>query len=207
MTKRRLRSVSQQMRATEPGELPCRFTAFFDGCCEPKNPGGTAGFGAVIFDANRSDRHCRYGERVHDISGMIPASPTTSNNIAEYLAINAVMDWMIANNHQDETIHVWGDSRLVICQLWGWPIIGSRWKIHGVDCLGPNCKQCHGKRGFYVDAALQAREKLKRLPRMLGFWISRDQNDIADELSKAELKKAGVEFKIQPESNDTEYRV
>ena len=31
-------------------------------------------------------------------------------------------------------------------------------------------------------------------------WIPRDKNDIADELSKAELKKAGVEFRIQPEA-------
>lgn len=202
MKRRRVRPISQQLRNTKPGELPCRFTVFFDGCCEPRNPGGTAGYGAVIFDANRSERHCRYGERVHDISDMIPAHPTTSNNIAEYLAINAVMDWMLDNNHHNETIHAWGDSRLVICQLWGWPVIGERWKIHGVDCpaaYGAACKTCHGKKGFYVDAALQARSKLERLPRMYGMWIPREENDIADELSKAELKRAGVEFRIQPE--------
>lgn len=29
--------------------------AFFDGCCEPANPGGTAGYGAVIYDGATTD--------------------------------------------------------------------------------------------------------------------------------------------------------
>lgn len=192
----------QRIPPIEPGKLPCRFTVFFDGCCEPKNPGGTAGYGAVIFDRQvpfLDAKRDPYGGRVHEISGMIPAAPTTSNNIAEYLAIENVIDWFIERGHQQESIHVWGDSRLVICQLWGWPEIGKRWMVHGVDCVGASCKQCHGKKGLYADAAVRAREKLKTLPRMLGFWFSRDLNGIADELSKAPLKAAGVEFRIQPE--------
>lgn len=184
MTKKGRRSIA-------PGELPVRFTAFFDGCCEPRNPGGTAGFGCVIFDRYIEMTGSKLGKRVYEHSGMIPASPTTSNNVAEYLAINRIMDWLIENNHQKDSCHAWGDSRLVICQLWGWPVIGHRWKIHGVDC--------GGKRGFYADSALDARRKLKLLPRLVGFWIPREQNNIADELSKAEVKRAGVEFRIQPE--------
>jgi ribonuclease HI len=177
---------------------------------EPTNPGGTAGYGAVIFDHEKSpfvlkaahvmDCHVapfpeekKLGARVHEISGMIPPAPTTSNNVAEYLAINAVMDWLIANGHQSESAFVWGDSRLVICQLWGWPVIGKgKWKIHGVDTRDE-------KPGLYSRYAVAAREKLKLLPQLSGFWIPRDKNFIADELSKAELKRAGVEFRIQPE--------
>ena len=57
------------------------------------------------------------------------------------------------------------------------------------------------RKGFHLHVAKKARETLKRFrkqPRLI--WIPRDLNDIADELSKAELKKAGVEFRIQPEA-------
>lgn len=48
---------------------------------------------------------------------------------------------------------------------------------------------------------MAAREKLRELRHARGYWIPRELNGIADELSKAELKKAGVEFRIQPEEN------
>ena len=33
---------------------PAKFVCYFDGCCEPVNPGGAAGYGAVVFeDGNR----------------------------------------------------------------------------------------------------------------------------------------------------------
>ena len=162
------------------------FRAFFDGCCEPRNPGGTAGHGAVIFKGK---------ERVWEHSGMIPAAPTTSNNIAEYLAVNAIFDYFIDNDPKAQAM-IFGDSRLVICQLWGWPTPGKKlWKINGVD----NAK---GPKGRYADSAVEARRKLKLLPNCKGFWIPREKNDIADDLSKAHLRKAGIEFRIQPETDD-----
>lgn len=57
------------------------------------------------------------------------------------------------------------------------------------------------KKGFYIATAKRAKEALKKFRRAPSLsWIPRDKNDIADELSKAELKKAGVEFRIQPEA-------
>ncbi len=80
--------------------------AFFDGCCEPKNPGGTAGYGAVVMEA-------RSGEALFERSGMIPAAPTTSNNIAEYLAVLSIFDWLMASRWSPGTkVSVFGDSRL-----------------------------------------------------------------------------------------------
>lgn len=146
------------------------YTAFFDGCCEPKNPGGTAGYGAVIFKS---------GKRIWEKSGMIPASPQTSNNVAEYLAFNAILDWFIENGLTTTPILMKGDSNLVIQQCFG------TWRI---------------KQGFYVPLARQAREKVKKFRALTGTWISRDLNSIADELSKTELHSAGIEFKIQPQS-------
>ena len=48
---------------------------YFDGCCEPTNPGGTAAYGIVIL---RNGRPIHYGNK------MFPAGPRTSNNVAEY---------------------------------------------------------------------------------------------------------------------------
>jgi ribonuclease HI len=159
------------------------YRAFFDGCTEPVNPGGTAGYGGAIL---------RGAERVHEFSGMIPPSPTTSNNVAEYLAVIEIFDWFLARDRKVSAM-IFGDSRLVICQLWGWPSGARKWKVHGVD--DDNDKH----KGFYADAAKAAREKLRLLPKLRGFWIPRDLNSIADELSKAELRRLGVEFRIQPE--------
>lgn len=170
------------------GDLPARFTVFFDGACEPKNPGGTAGFGAVIFEGAGAHR-----VRVHDFSGMIPASPMTSNNVAEFLAVKSALDWFVAQGFQDEGIHFWGDSMLVISILWENPRTGGRWKIRGID------KQTFAKPGFYAEHAVTCREMLKAFPRCHGFWLPREENSIADDLSKMELRKAGVSFRIQPE--------
>lgn len=161
------------------------YRAFFDGCCEPKNPGGTAGWGCVLF---------RGSERIWESSGFVPADPTTSNNIAEYLAVTAVLDWFAANDPKARG-YVFGDSRLVVCQLWGWPKPGERlWKINGVDRPGP--------KGRYADYAVAARQKLKALPGIKGGWIPRQKNEIADDLSKSHLRRLGVKFAIQPEDGE-----
>ena len=71
------------------------YTVFFDGCCEPRNPGGTAGYGAIIYKGDKEVwRH----------AGMLPASPTNSNNVAEYVALNAALDWLLTNGLSDQPI-------------------------------------------------------------------------------------------------------
>jgi hypothetical protein len=57
-------------------------------------------------------------------------------------------------------------------------------------------------KGAYVPLALRAKQLLMAFsPKPTLLWIPRDQNGIADELSKAKLKKAGVEFRIQREAS------
>lgn len=148
---------------------------YFDGCCEPVNPGGTASYGAVIF-VN--------GERLWDCSELfvpIPGRETeTNNNVAEYSGFLAILEYLLANNLDGKLAKIYGDSKLVIEQMSG------NWRM---------------RKGFYLATARKAKEALarfKRRPHLV--WIPRDKNDIADELSKAELKKAGVEFRIQPEA-------
>lgn len=135
------------------------YTAFFDGACEPRNPGGTAGYGAVIFKG---------GERIWQHSGMIPASPETSNNVAEYLAFIAALDWFIENKLTNEHILIKGDSMLVIKQCFG------NWKI---------------KKGLYTKYAIEAKNKVKKFSALEGKWISREYNSLADELSRAAINR------------------
>jgi ribonuclease HI len=144
------------------------YCVYFDGCCEPKNPGGTAGYGVVIL---------KDAVRVFEHSGMIPASPTTSNNVAEYLALLSALDWFLEQGLTGATITMLGDSKLVINQMW------SSWQIRD---------------GYYAAYAHEARKKAAQFHNLTGAWIPRDQN-IADDLSKTELRKAGVELRIQPE--------
>lgn len=142
---------------------------YTDGCCEPKNPGGTAGWGA----------HIRCGDEVlWEGSGMIPAHPTTSNNVAEYLAFLESLKWLLANGQQNEKIIFRADSKLVIEQMNG------RWRM---------------RQGRYIPIALESRKLLRQFTRKKLLWIPREENGLADELSKREVKKAGVVFRIQPE--------
>lgn len=169
MMSRKRAQARTDRKAEKYAESIGAYVAFFDGCCEPRNPGGTAGYGAVIFKDD---------ERVWEFSGMIQAAPTTSNNVAEYLAFNAILDWFIEHGLTGAPILVKGDSNLVIQQCFG------AWKI---------------KKGFYVEHALAARSKIKKFRALRGTWIGREFNSLADELSKAELHRAGVRFEIQPE--------
>jgi len=53
--------------------------------------------------------------------------------------------------------------------------------------------------GYYVSIATVCKAMIKQFPYLTGKWIPREKNFLADELSKAVLRNAGVEFRIQPE--------
>jgi ribonuclease HI len=158
---------------------------FFDGCCEPINPGGTAAYGVVIFQeyGRPNTRSLIFNESkiFRPIKGR---EKETSNNVAEYSGFEAILRFLLENKLNEEAIIVHGDSRLVICQMFVACGYRKRWRILG---------------GLYTPIALRCRELLKQFPRIKGEWIPREENNLADELSKAELHKAGVKFKIQPE--------
>lgn len=77
-----------------------------------------------------------------------------------------------------------GDSKLVICQMFIACGYRRKWQM---------------KKGYYLPIALKCKELIKQFPNITGEWIPREENNLADELSKAELKKVGVQFRIQPE--------
>ena len=108
---------------------------FFDGACEPTNPGGTASYGAVIL---------RNEEVIHEASEIFfpqkGRERETSNNVAEYSGFRHILKWLIAQGLNGQCIEIRGDSNLVIQQMFG------SWRI---------------KQGFYVPIAKECRDLLK----------------------------------------------
>jgi ribonuclease HI len=150
------------------------YRAFFDGACEPINPGGTASYGAIVYRRKRVIWEC---SAVYDPPEG--RRRETTNNVAEYLGLHAVLDFFISKDLTSEDILVQGDSKLVIEQCFG------NWKIHI-------------KGRLYESLALQARKKRRLFTNLQANWIPREENTEADKLSKAELLKRNIQFRIQP---------
>lgn len=144
-----------------------RYEIFFDGACEPVNPGGAMGCGAYAL---------RNSEHIWQTSWMEPAGANTSNNVAEYLAFHAALDWCFEEDLLKAQIIVRGDSKLVIQQCFG------KWKI---------------KAGRYVELAHSAKKKVACFAALTGEWVPREHNAMADELSKAALIGAGIEIAVR----------
>ncbi|MEM4066293.1 MAG: ribonuclease HI [Candidatus Micrarchaeaceae archaeon] len=86
------------------------YVGFFDGACEPRNPGGVGTYGFVLY---------RNGDIVFEKYGLAgtPWSLTTTNNTSEYTAVIELLTYLLQN--KIDTAMVKGDSQLVIKQLTG----------------------------------------------------------------------------------------
>ena len=138
-------------------------TAYFDGACEPKNPGGTVGWGFVIHDES--------GSELASGNGAIKASPRLTNNVAEYgAAIKAVLGYQRLG--RPGPLMLRGDSKLVVNQM-----IGA-WRI---------------KDGAYAKAAHKMRDLLETVEfEVIMEWVPREQNEEADRLSVEALEAVGI---------------
>lgn len=87
---------------------------WFDGCCEPVNPGGHAAYGALI---DTGSKQLKEGKYIGHGEGI-------SNNVAEYSGIIRILEYLKEHNLQNEEIIIYGDSKLVIEQMKG------KWKIN-----------------------------------------------------------------------------
>jgi ribonuclease HI len=87
--------------------------AWFDGVCEPRNPGGHAAFGALV----KVD-----GAVVLSVGKYVGHGPTMSNNVAEYSGAIAVLEEI--PKHRG-VAKIYGDSKLVVMQL------TRQWAVHG----------------------------------------------------------------------------
>ncbi len=142
--------------------------AHFDGCCEPKNPGGNMGMGAHVTIDNKE---------VFKHSSFQPQGPSNSNNVAEYLAFEALLLYFLEEGITSELITIYGDSKLVINQM------NDEWCMRG---------------GFYVPIGKRCIEHLKLFHRRPVLkWVGRFHNSYADKLSKAQLVKNNINFRLQ----------
>src|SRR5919202_5143907 len=78
---------------------PTNIQVYFDGLCKPVNPRGTACF-AFIIKKEENTIYSDYGLVARD----------STNNIAEYTALIRALEWLLANNYENENILVRGDS-------------------------------------------------------------------------------------------------
>lgn len=146
-------------------------TCYFDGSCTPINPDGNMGWGAIVKDET--------GKNLYEFSGSKEAAPGNTNNVAEYMALAAVLNHLFESRYIDEEILIKGDSQLVIQQMSG------KWKI---------------KRGAYKETAESCFENIQYLKNERGLkisfeWIPREQNGEADLLSNPQK----IEF-VKPTS-------
>lgn len=148
-------------------------TCYFDGCCEPTNPGGSMGLGAIIYEDEKI--LFQYAICIHKGEHGITE---TSNNVAEYLACMRIVKYLIENKMQTRNILMRGDSKLVVEQMNG------NWNMN---------------KGAYIQWAKKVQEQLNQFPKINFQWIPREENEKADFLSKQKMKERGVKFKIQPQ--------
>lgn len=128
---------------------------YFDGSCEPVNPGGNMGFGTLIK---------RDGVRIFENSEFVAAAPGNTNNIAEYQAMIVGLQWLIDNGFADAPVAVFGDSNMIIQQMAG------NWGANG---------------GRYYPFYVQAKNLRDQFSDISFTWIPREQNVECDKLSRS----------------------
>lgn len=134
-----------------------RIEVFYDGSCEPENPGGRMGWGFAVYED---------GRKIHAESNGAPPAAKNTCNTAEYKAVAAALKWLIEKELTGAQVRMNGDSLLTVNQMNG------RWKFKG---------------GAYAEAYLVALGLTKAFADIHFTWIPRERNAEADELSKAPL--------------------
>ncbi|MGC9170615.1 MAG: ribonuclease HI [Thermoproteus sp.] len=94
-----------------------RCAVYFDGACEPVNPGGLGTYGYVIYDES--------GRRLDRGYGVACHGDGCTNNVAEYVALREVL--RRAKELGCDEVEIRGDSQLVVRQIRGeWAVNSLR---------------------------------------------------------------------------------
>ena len=128
---------------------------YFDGLCQPVNPGGIACFAFIV----KSD-----GKMIQSDYGLAaePFSKDATNNVAEYTALVKALEWLLANNFNSDKIKIKSDSQLVVRQLTG------EYKVKAKRIIS-----------LYRQAVM-LKNKFKEVEIE---WVPREQNKEADRLT------------------------
>lgn len=144
---------------------------WFDGGCEPVNPGGTGVWGYVV--------------RAPGLDGLaecghLPAAPDVTNNVAEYVALGKALRFLVAcvntpgappvRIDRDTELVIRGDSKLVVEQLNGnWACRNAR-----LQKLLARCRELLDQ--------LTANWRAE--------WVPRERNTEADALTRRAYREA-----------------
>ena len=85
---------------------------YFDGLCQPINPGGIACYAFVV----KSD-----GKTIYSDYGLAtePFSRDSTNNVAEYTGLARALEWLVENNLISDKVEINSDSQLIVNHLRG----------------------------------------------------------------------------------------
>ncbi len=143
------------------------FICHFDGSCWP-NPGGPMGAGVVIYEGIQETFKLKRGEIVFTDRQVFDEDQKNSNNVAEYLALEKIVDWLIEKSKNEKIkATILGDSMLVVKQ------VNREWRVN--------------KDTLYYEAAARVNNKLNELRSFCTIvvkWIPREKNQEADKLSR-----------------------
>lgn len=137
-------------------------TLWFDGACEPRNPGGTATWGYVLRVEDGRDA------RDHGLAAKA-GSPMATNNVAEYMGL--LHGLKAARRARVKRLAIRGDSLLVIRQVQGKFAVKA-----------PRLVELHA----------EAKRLLAGFEGWEATWIPRARNGEADHETRLALLEAGV---------------
>ena len=145
------------------GMLSRLIEVYFDGLCQPVNPGGIACYAFLI----RRD-----GKIVHSEYGLAakPYSNDSTNNVAEYTALIKALEWL-SRNQPRESIRIRSDSKLVVSQ------INGEYKV---------------KSKRIIPLYRQAMSLKNSFPSIEIAWVPREENREADALTNRAYREAIV---------------
>ncbi|MDE2019548.1 MAG: reverse transcriptase-like protein [Patescibacteria group bacterium] len=123
-----------------------------------KNPGGVATYG---FLAKRD------GVTIYEESGMVGEGSQMSNNVAEFAALCAALEYL-----SGEPAIIYTDAEIILRKMK---------RLHSP----PN--------GLYAAQCVKARVLFRDNPEITFRWIPREQNEEADALSRAALDALNAE--------------
>lgn len=135
---------------------------YFDGLCQPVNPGGIACY-AFVVKSNGKIIHSDYG-----VAGE-PFSKDSTNNVAEYTALAKALEWLVASNLVSDKVVINSDSQLVVNQLEG------NYKVKAKRII-PLYRQVLLLKRKFSDIEIS--------------WVPREKNREADRLTNIAYNKA-----------------
>lgn len=137
----------------------------FDGSCQPPGGGGVSGWGFVIEGPGVRLAECGLA--------AVPYSPHSTNNVAEYVGAIRALEKLRSMNFTGEVV-VEGDSQFVIRQMTG-----------EYEVRAEHLKAYHD----------WLRQLTRSFRRVVFHWVPREENTVADALSKRAIEDAAEDVR------------